>query len=126
MVRNVISTCRACRPWAKPSPQVMQVVEMTERPNTTIEADILFAHEFMVWHMIDIADRWHAASQIPNTNALTFQEPIGVTWLQIFGPFKTLVIDDEQGIAAASTIGYLKRLGISVQIRGKNQHARMI
>jgi len=76
--------------------------------------------------MIDRADRWHAGCQSFSKLAESLQEAIEVTWLQIFGPFVTLVIDGEKGIDSASTRAFLKRHGIELEIRAKGQHARMI
>ena len=94
--------------------------------NKEIEADILFYENFSIWHMVDRADRWHAGKRIVSKTSAILQEAIDVTWLQVFGPFKKLIIDGEKGIDSTSTRDFLARHGIDLQIKAKDQHARMI
>ena len=96
MVSHVIQTCRSCRAWALSGPDVTPTVEHIDKQNVEIEADILFYKTFKVWHMIDRADRWHAACEILSKEAPELQEAIDSTWLEIFGPFKVLIIDGER------------------------------
>ena len=51
-----------------------------------MEADILFYKTFMVWHMLDRADRFHSATEIPDKSAETLCEAIDTCWYRIFGP----------------------------------------
>ena len=98
MVPHIIQTCRACRAWALSGPDVTPSVELVDKQNVEVEADILLYKTFKVWHMIDRADRWHAGCQIASKHHLELQEAIDKCWLRIFGPFKILIIDGEKGI----------------------------
>jgi len=99
---------------------------LVDKQNVEVEADILFYKLFKVWHMIDRADRWHAAMEIQTKEATELQQAIDKTWLRHFGPFKVLVIDGEKGIDSIATKEWLQRHGIELRIRAKGQHARMI
>ena len=46
--------------------------------------------------MVDRADRWHAGKSITGKASEILQEAIDITWLQVFGPFKRLIIDREK------------------------------
>ena len=65
------------------------------KQDTNIEADILFYKEFLIWHMLDQADRWHAATLVTSKSADSLLEALHTCWLQIFGPFKCLITDGE-------------------------------
>ena len=47
-------------PWPGTTPAVDLVVEQNEE----VEADIMFYKDHLIWHMVDRADRWHAACEI--------------------------------------------------------------
>ena len=126
MIPQVIETCRECRPWMQKESEPTPVVEIVTQLNMVVEADILFYNEYMVWPMLDRADRWHAGCELTNKNAELIQEAIDVVWLQIHGPFKTLVIDGESAVNSDSTKAFLQRKGIELYIRAPNQHARML
>ena len=49
----------------------------------------MFYENFSTWHMVDRADRWHVGKSITGKASETLQEAIDVTWLQVFGPFKS-------------------------------------
>ena len=63
----------------------------------------------MVWHMIDCADRWHAAMEISAKDTNTLCEAIDTTWCQIHGSFKHLVIDGESGVNSDVAKAFLRR-----------------
>ena len=126
MIRNVIATCRICRAWALPSPEVTPSLTLVDQQDVEIEADILMFKQFLVWHMIDVCDRWHAAAEVKTKDALALQEAICVCWTQTFGPFKRLVTDGEKGIDSESTRKFLTGKGIELKVRAKTQHARTI
>ena len=94
--------------------------------NKEIEADILLYENYSILHMVDRADRWHVGKRIVSKASDILQEAIDATWLQVFGPFKKLIIDGENGIDSTSTRNFLARHGIDLQIKAKGQHARMI
>ena len=53
-----------------------------------MEADILFYKRYMVWHMLDRADRIHAATEITSKNAEALCDATDICWYRVFGPFK--------------------------------------
>ena len=52
-------------------------------------------------------------------------DAIETCWLQVFGPFKYLVIDGEQDMSQSGT-DYHKRKGILVKPRAPGQHAQIV
>ena len=74
--------------------------------------------------MIDRSDRWHAAMVIPDKSGPTLCEAITKTWIQIFGPFKFLIIDGEQGLATEDAEVMLKRYGTPPRPRSARPHNR--
>ena len=120
-IPDIIDTCRECRIWKRPGNNPTAAVELTTKQNEVVEGDILFYKKHMAWHMVDRADRFEAAREIPNKEAPTLQEAIYTTWISIFGPFKTLVTDSESGIISAETVAHLKRQGT----RAPGQHAQI-
>ena len=97
---GIIDTCRECRAWKAPAPDVTPSVEMAVRQNEFVEADIMFYKQFMVFHMIDRADRFHATRVIESKTATALCKAIDLTWITIFGNFEYLVIDGEKAWTA--------------------------
>ena len=95
-IPGIIDTCRECRVWMKPSPDPTPTVEICLVRNDQVEADIMFYKKYMVWHMLDRADRFHNGVQILGKTAEIQQDAMGVCWFKPFGPFKYLVIDGEK------------------------------
>jgi hypothetical protein len=79
-----------------------------------------------IWHMIDKADRWYNGVEVKGKTSTELQEAVSTTWLQIFEPFKNLIIDGEKGISSKETLAFLKSFGCELLERAKGQHARMI
>ena len=76
--------------------------------------------------MIDRADRWHAACQVPNKTTQTLCDAISTIWLQVFGPFKILVVDGERGLFSGEATHWFQTQGITVRQRAVGQHARIV
>ena len=76
--------------------------------------------------MIDRADRWHAATLVPDKEGLTLAQAVMIAWYTLYGPFTTPVIDGESGINGKEGTERLKSLGIGIHTRAPGQHARMI
>ena len=125
-VPEIIDTCRECRMWQPQGPDPTPSVEIATKQNEQVEGDILFYKDFKIWHMIDRADRWHAAMCIPGKTGPILCDAITRTWIQIFGPFKFLIIDGEKGLATEEAETMLKRYGTEIRPRAPGQHARMI
>ena len=71
MIPDVVDTCRECRAWQKTDPDVTPTLELVTKRNDKVEADILFYCDYLSWHMIDQADRWHAATVVPDKEGST-------------------------------------------------------
>ena len=125
-IPEIIDTCRACRAWSSPGDATQAAVDLATKQNELLEADIMFYKTFKIWHMIDKCDRFHNGTEIQRKDAESLMAAIAKAWIQLFGPFKFLIIDGEKGIADEKTVQYLKRLGIEIRERANNQHANMI
>ena len=132
-VASIVDTCRECRAWASHAPAPTPSVEMVTSPDTEVEGDIMFYKHYKVWHMIDRADRWHAAMLlVGDENNLQYRSSASLCsaimscWISIFGPFKYLVVDGEKGILGMEAKPFFDRHGITVRTRAPDQHARMI
>ena len=66
MIPDVVDTCRECRAWQKTDPDVTPALELATQRNDKVEADILSYRDYLIWHIIDRADRWHAATVVPD------------------------------------------------------------
>jgi hypothetical protein len=80
---SVVDTCRECRAWQKAGLEPSPSVELATQQNDYVEADLMFYKQYLVWHMIDRADRWHAAKEISNKQTATLCEAIDTTWVTI-------------------------------------------
>jgi len=126
MIPQIIETCRECRIWQSPAPSITPAVILITKQNDTIQADILFYKKHMAWHMIDVADRWHASVELLSKASPAICEAICTCWLSIFGPFKFLVVDGERGLITDEAVQYLKQHGITIKTKAPNQHANVI
>ena len=101
-------------------------VELATSPNEIVEGDILFYKQFLVWHMLDRADRWHAGTQVEGKTGNQLINAIETCWLQIHGPFVYLVVDGEKGLFSSGADMWLNRRGIKIRPHAPGQHARML
>ena len=132
-VADIVDTCRECRAWQSHGPQPTPSVELCTKPDEEVEGDILFYKQYPIWHMIDRADRWHAAELLANSiDEVGFKTTerlcaaIQRCWLQTLGPFKYLIVDGESGLSSPLAKPFFDRQGITVRTRAPAQHARMI
>ncbi len=64
---------------------------------------------------------------IPDKTPESIQLALGTAWINIHGPPKELITDQEGGLAQSKeTTEWLHTLGIKLHTRGKDQHARYI
>ena len=82
-VADVVESCRECRIWRSPGPSPSATVELVTKQNTSIEADILFYRNKMVWHMLDRADRFETAIEISSKTSSDLCEAIDVCWISV-------------------------------------------
>ena len=92
-IPDIVSTCRELRPWQKTGPDPTTSLSLSTRQNEYVEGDILFYKMFMIWHMIDRADKFHMAVIIADKTGSTLVSAIRDCWIKMLGPFKFLVVD---------------------------------
>jgi hypothetical protein len=66
LIPAIIDTCRECRAWQSPGHDPTPSVEIAVKQNDQCECDILFYKQYLIFHVLDRADRWHAAGEIPD------------------------------------------------------------
>ena len=126
MIPQVVETCRECRAWQRPGPAITSAVDLVVKQNDTVQADILFYKIHLVWHMVDVADRWHAAVEITGKTTKEICDAIATSWVSIYGPFKYLVVDGERGLIIEEAQQYLKHHGITMKTKAPGQHAQVV
>ena len=125
-VPNVIATCKECRKWAARPRETQPAVEIAMTFGEVVETDLLYYKEYIIHHFVCRASRWHAAIETPSRTESQLLENISIAWVSIFGPMQTLVSDPEAGLNTETADAHLKRQGVTLKIRGKDQHARYI
>ncbi len=127
LIPEVVQTCRVCREWAKPGPSTACSVELADTFNSQVECDLLFVYKYVVFHMLDRCVRWHAAKVVPDKDDETLIKAIDEIWVTTHGAPKELIVDGESGITQSEkALQYLRRRGIKLHVRAKDQHARYI
>ena len=124
LIPEIVSTCRVCRQWAKPKPHAVPSLNVPDRFNQKVEADLLFMYKKIVFHMMDRCIRWEEGEEIPDKFEKTLIETVENLWVKRHGPMQELIMDGERGIAASELAGrFFARLGIKLHLKGKEQHA---
>jgi len=122
LIPAIVQTCGVCRNWAKPQPATLTNVEMPDRFNEQLEADIMFALGLSIFHMIDRCTRWYQSFVIPNREDGSLIKALD-SWFRLHGPCKELFFDQETGIQnSKDTTEYLTRKGIKYIPRAKGQN----
>ena len=86
----------------------------------------MFYRDYIIFHMIDRATRWHAAEEIANKTEETLLEYVYKVWIKVWGPPTNLHVDGESGLNTDAVKANLKRQGTQVHTRAPQQHARFI
>ena len=97
LIDNVVSTCRICRLWKRPSPKPYTSAHLSTTFNEIVQVDILFYQESMILHMIDETTRWTAASILNSRSAHDICSTLTNSWFRLFGPPTCIVSDSESG-----------------------------
>jgi len=125
-IPDIIATCKECRMWTARPKDTRPSVQVAMAFNEVVETDLLFYKEFIIQHFVCRASRWHSAIQTPNKTEAQLLENVSTAWVTIFGPMSTLVSDPESGLSTPTAEAHLKRMGIKLKLRGKDQHARYV
>jgi len=124
-VKAICDTCAACRAWAKPRNDAIASVDIVDRFNDEVEYDILFIYKFKIFHMVCRCTRWQHAMIVDTKDEDDCMRVID-SWVRLFGPPKILVGDGESGVVrSTATQEYLRRKGIKLKPRAKDQHANI-
>ena len=125
LVPRIIDTCRQCRAYQRPGPHPKTTITLATDINDIVEADIMFYSDFMIWHMVDRADRWQAGVILPSKNAQDVINAIETCWCSLWGPPKRLVADGERALISQEVTEYLARKGITYTPKAPHQHAQI-
>ena len=123
LIGPIIDTCRICREWVKPEPRAQASVHISGKHNERVECDLLFHGKHVIFHMVDVCTRWHAAKLVPNKEAVTLCMAIDEIWLKFFGPMQELVVDGEGALSSENATAWFDHHGIQRKPRAPNQHA---
>ena len=126
LIDTIVASCRECRAWARPKPEVQQSVSLATRFNQTVETDLMFYKDWIVHHFIDRASRWLETGEIADKLAQTLIESTSVLWIGRHGPPECLVCDGESGYGTEEALRYFKSHGVTFKKRAPGQHARYI
>ena len=130
-VDSIVDTCACCRKWTRPLPESVASVEIAEKFNVQVEADLVFYKKYTILHVIDRATRWYAAivvgEDMQGKRPETLVDAFDKIWTSVHGPPKELICDNEGGLCKADLANdYWQRHGINFHARAVNQHARFI
>ena len=126
LIPPIVQTCASCRAWARPQPENMANVDLPESFNAQVEADLMFVHDAIIFHMIDRCTRWYHSIIIKGKTQEALIEALD-TWFRLHGPPKELIMDQETGIqASAETLQFLHRNGVHYEPRAKGQQVPYI
>ncbi|CAE7210155.1 unnamed protein product [Symbiodinium sp. CCMP2456] len=94
--------------------------------NQHVECDLLFYRQFITFHCICRATRWHAATVVSAKEGEVLFEAFTTCWVGQFGPPEILYMDGESGMWRPDIADRVKRLGCDFKLRAPQQHARYI
>ena len=118
LIPAIVDTCRVCRTWARPQPDSVANVNLSDKFNQQVEIDIMYYLDHLVLHMICRCTRWHAAKEIRCRETKEILEGVNSIWLTIHGPMKELVGDGEKAWARdLKADSFWQRRGINMHVR---------
>ena len=128
MVPQIVDTCRICRAWVKPRDTIASSKLVTSF-NQEVECDIVFSKhqgeqkKFLMF--VDRGVRWTATAEIATKSTEDLLDTIDATWISIFGPMKTLIVDGETGLDDEDSTWFFQVRGITKQTAAVGQHTRI-
>ena len=66
LIPEICDTCKVCRMWTKPGPDNVCSIDLADKFNAQVECDLLFIHDYIIFHLLDRCTRWHATMLIPD------------------------------------------------------------
>ncbi len=85
---------------AVPGKQTIPAVTLSICFNQHVERDITFYTQFMIFHLICRAVRWHSAHQIESKRGPVLLEAAEDAWIKYPGPMENLIVDGESGVTS--------------------------
>jgi hypothetical protein len=126
LVPNVVSSCKVCRAWTKPTNRSVTSSRLSERFGEVVQVDLLFIESLVIVHMIDEATRWSVAEIIESRQAENILRCITDRWIRIFGPMTTLMSDQEGGLVSEQASIWAERHSIALRFKPKGSHAAIV
>lgn len=126
MIKPVVSCCRVCRAWQKPSNRSMHNSRLSEKFNDVIQFDLMFVEEHIIGHLCDEATRFSVTAVLPNRETDTILRFITQSWIRLFGPPRTLMSDQEGGLSSEEGAIWFERFGINPKLTPKGAHAAIV
>ena len=80
-IDDIVDTCPSCRKWAKPAPDAVASVNVSESFNDVVEFDLLFYKKLIIACIICRTTRWRAARLVDSKFASDLVEAIGEMWV---------------------------------------------
>ena len=99
---------------------------MTTRFNEVVQADLLFAEDRCILHLIDEAIRWSVAVQINSRTTEDILEELHVRWVAIFGAPKVIITDQEGAFKSEVGVIFCQRNGIELKFTAIRQHPQIM
>ena len=72
----------------------MASVELAESFSKQVEADLMFYHKYIIFHMIDRCTRWYHAVEVSSKDEEELINAID-SWYRIHVPLAELIMDQE-------------------------------
>ena len=116
-IPKVIDTCRECRAWKKPSPDITPAIELAVEQSEYVEGDLLFYKKHIVMHLIGRVDSFHAAREVFSKEPQELFEALDTTWITVFGEIQHLVFDGEGAMGSDIAKEYFDHRGIKLRVR---------
>ena len=144
---NIVDTCRVCRVWKRPPP-ISATTRIVERFNERVQTDLMFvsATDIIIrpqighnrqhtkddpkadpWqHNICTCTRLTAAYILENKTVQSLIHAFEITWVRPYGNPQYLESDQEGAWNSDEGRVYLSRLGIELDLKGVDAHAKML
>ena len=127
LIPSICDTCKVCRQWQKRGPHGSASLELPDKFNQQVEADLLFMYKYIIFHLLDRSSRWHAGCLMASKEEDECLKALGTAWITHHGAMNELITDGESGIVRSEKFRKeMGRLGIKLHPRGKDQHAWFI
>jgi hypothetical protein len=126
LIAGIVSTCRVCREWQKPSNRSATSSRLTEEFNHALQFDILFVEDKSIGVLIDEATRWTTAEVLKSKDTEDLIRFITDRWVRVFGAPKVIISDQEGGLFSEQSSIWCERSGFSIRPKAVGSHAALV